>query len=66
MAEARQTLKIFISYARRDAGAFAEELLHGLEVAGFEALFELERERLRQQGRLQRRVGIAVRRSARH
>ena len=37
MAEARQTLKIFISYARRDAGAFAEELLHGLEVAGFEA-----------------------------
>ena len=40
MAEARQTLKIFISYARRDAGAFAEELLHGLEVAGFEAFLD--------------------------
>jgi TIR domain len=36
----RDTLRVFISYARRDASAFAEELLCGLEVAGFEAFLD--------------------------
>jgi hypothetical protein len=35
MSDAR--LKIFISYARSDCAAFAEELLTGLEIAGFDA-----------------------------
>src|SRR5215471_8068465 len=37
MVDAREALRVFISYARRDASVFAEELLQGLEVAGFEA-----------------------------
>src|SRR5215471_3466791 len=40
VAESRETLKVFISYARRDASVFAEELLQGLEVAGFEAFLD--------------------------
>ncbi|MEQ1770548.1 MAG: TIR domain-containing protein [Devosia sp.] len=34
---AQPSLKVFISYARRDADAFAEDLLAGLGAAGFEA-----------------------------
>jgi formylglycine-generating enzyme required for sulfatase activity len=34
-AGAREKLKVFISYSRRDSVAFADELLTGLEVAGF-------------------------------
>jgi len=30
-----RALRVFISYARSDASAFAEDLLRGLEVAGF-------------------------------
>ncbi|MEQ1618456.1 MAG: TIR domain-containing protein [Terricaulis sp.] len=37
---AGDALRVFISYARRDASAFAEELLCGLEVAGFEAFLD--------------------------
>jgi hypothetical protein len=33
-------LKVFISYARKDASAFAEDLLAGLEAAGFEAFLD--------------------------
>lgn len=40
MAQAKEALRVFISYARRDASAFAEELLCGLEVAGFEAFLD--------------------------
>jgi TIR domain len=32
---AGEKLKVFISYSRRDSAAFADELLAGLEVAGF-------------------------------
>ena len=37
MAEARagEKLKVFISYSRKDSAEFADELLAGLEVAGF-------------------------------
>jgi hypothetical protein len=35
-----EQLRVFISYARRDGAAFAEELLAGLEVAGFDASFD--------------------------
>jgi formylglycine-generating enzyme required for sulfatase activity len=34
-AGANEKLKVFISYSRRDSGEFADELLAGLEVAGF-------------------------------
>ena len=34
-AAAGQKLKIFISYSRRDSAAFADELVAGLELAGF-------------------------------
>ena len=40
MAEHKDALRVFISYARRDASKFAEELLCGLEVAGFEAFLD--------------------------
>lgn len=40
MTETKETLRVFISYARRDASAFAEELLCGLELAGFEAYLD--------------------------
>src|SRR5215467_2693714 len=32
---AGEKLKVFISYSRRDSAAFADELVAGLEVAGF-------------------------------
>src|SRR5690349_17316929 len=35
MADAGEKLKVFISYSRRDAAAFADELVAGLELAGF-------------------------------
>ena len=34
-AGAGEKLKAFISYSRRDSAAFADELMAGLEVAGF-------------------------------
>src|SRR5262245_29243125 len=34
-ADAEEKLKVFISYSRKDSTAFADELLAGLEVAGF-------------------------------
>ncbi len=40
MVEKAATARVFISYARRDGAAFAEELLHGLEVAGFDAFLD--------------------------
>jgi hypothetical protein len=36
----QEALRVFISYARRDASDFAEELLAGLEVAGFNAFLD--------------------------
>src|SRR5262245_1205870 len=33
-------LRVFISYARSDCAAFAQELLQGLEIAGFEAFLD--------------------------
>ena len=35
MAEVGEKLKVFISYSRRDSAEFADELLAGLEAAGF-------------------------------
>jgi formylglycine-generating enzyme required for sulfatase activity len=35
LSQAMDKLKVFISYSRRDASEFAEELLAGLELAGF-------------------------------
>src|ERR1700704_480854 len=35
MADAGEKLKVFISYSRRDAAEFADELTAGLELAGF-------------------------------
>lgn len=35
MSDPNTSLRVFISYARNDCSAFAEELLAGLEVAGF-------------------------------
>lgn len=40
LLDERQSLKVFISYARSDAADFAQELLHGLEVAGFEPFLD--------------------------
>jgi hypothetical protein len=40
MADKRDKLRVFISYARSDGAAFAEELLQGLEVAGFDAFLD--------------------------
>lgn len=40
MAGAHQSLRIFISYARSDASAFAEELMAGLEAAGFDPFLD--------------------------
>lgn len=40
MAAAGQGLRVFISYARRDCAAFAEELLQGLELAGFDPFLD--------------------------
>ena len=33
-------LKVFISYSRKDSAEFADELLAGLEVAGFEPFLD--------------------------
>src|ERR1043166_4846600 len=35
MADTGEKLKVFISYSRRDAAEFADELVAGLELAGF-------------------------------
>ena len=35
MADASEKLKVFISYSRRDAAEFADDLVAGLELAGF-------------------------------
>src|SRR6267154_1763784 len=35
MADSSEKLKVFISYSRRDAAVFADELVAGLELAGF-------------------------------
>jgi hypothetical protein len=40
MSDAGRSLRVFISYARSDASAFAEDLLQGLEVAGFEPFLD--------------------------
>lgn len=40
MARTDNALKIFISYARRDGSAFAEELVDALDVAGFDAVLD--------------------------
>ncbi|MEQ1490182.1 MAG: TIR domain-containing protein [Terricaulis sp.] len=40
MGDTRETLRVFISYARRDGAEFAEELMRGLEVAGFDAFLD--------------------------
>ncbi|MEQ9507338.1 MAG: toll/interleukin-1 receptor domain-containing protein [Hyphomonas sp.] len=36
----QESMSVFISYARADANAFAEELMLGLEVAGFQAYLD--------------------------
>lgn len=40
MAKIDQSLKIFISYARKDGAAFAEEMVEALEVAGFDPFLD--------------------------
>lgn len=40
MAKTDQSLKVFISYARKDGSAFAEELVEALDVAGFDAFLD--------------------------
>lgn len=40
MPKSDQSLKIFISYARKDGSAFAEELVDALDVAGFNAFLD--------------------------
>ena len=40
MPKPDQSLKVFISYARRDGAAFAEELVDALDVAGFDAFLD--------------------------
>ena len=40
MSEANRSSRVFISYARSDCNAFAEELLAGLEAAGFDAFLD--------------------------
>jgi hypothetical protein len=37
---AGEKLKVFISYSRRDAAAFADELVAGLELAGFDPFID--------------------------
>lgn len=38
--QAKESLRVFVSYARSDAADFADELVKGLEVAGFEAFLD--------------------------
>jgi hypothetical protein len=33
-------LKVFVSYSRQDSSAFADDLVAGLELAGFEAFLD--------------------------
>lgn len=40
MADAERRLRVFISYARSDASDFAQELLQGLELAGFDPVMD--------------------------
>ncbi len=40
MAKTDQSLKVFISYARKDGAGFAEELVEALDVAGFDAFLD--------------------------
>ncbi len=40
MPKSDQSLKVFISYARKDGAAFAEELVDALDVAGFDAFLD--------------------------
>jgi hypothetical protein len=40
MAKTDTSLKVFISYARKDGSAFAEELVEALDVAGFDAFLD--------------------------
>jgi len=40
MAGVTETLRVFISYARSDASAFADELMAGLEAAGFDPFLD--------------------------
>ncbi len=40
MSKSDQSLKVFISYARRDGATFAEELVDALDVAGFNAFLD--------------------------
>lgn len=40
MSTDRDKLRVFVSYAREDASAFAEELLAGLEVAGMDGILD--------------------------
>lgn len=40
MSKPETSLKIFISYARRDGSSFAEELVDALDVAGFEGFLD--------------------------
>ena len=40
MPKSDQSLKVFISYARKDGAAFAEELVDALDVAGFNAFLD--------------------------
>ena len=40
MSNSDQSLKVFISYARRDGSVFAEELVDALDVAGFDAFLD--------------------------
>jgi TIR domain len=42
VATDRESLRVFISYARADASAFAQELQAGLEAAGFDAFLDRE------------------------
>src|SRR5215471_7997159 len=40
MADTGQRLKVFISYSRKDSSDFADELVAGLELAGFEPFID--------------------------
>ncbi|HCK84161.1 MAG TPA: hypothetical protein DHW63_06500, partial [Hyphomonadaceae bacterium] len=40
MSDPSTSLRVFISYARSDCSAFAEDLLQGLEVAGFQPFLD--------------------------
>lgn len=40
MPKSDQSLKVFISYARKDGSAFAEDLVDALDVAGFDAFLD--------------------------